>query len=51
MNFNIQFCVFQLIVVKDSNLGSKYGALGLALEINLVFEVTHDSKPKECLHA
>ncbi len=51
MNFDIQFCVFQLIVVKDSKLGSRHGALGLALEITMVFEVTHDSKPKECFHA
>jgi hypothetical protein len=45
------FCVFRIIVVKDSNLGSRYGALGLALDINMVFEVAHDSKPKECFHA
>jgi hypothetical protein len=43
--------VFQLIVVRDSNLGSRYGALGLALDINMVFEVVHDSNPKECFHA
>jgi hypothetical protein len=45
------FCVFGLIVFKDNNLGSRYGALGLALDINMVFEATHDSKPKECYHA
>ncbi len=43
--------MFLLIVVKDSNLRSKYGDLGLALDINMVFEVAHDSKPKECFHA
>jgi len=51
VNFDTQFCVFQLIVVKDSSLGSRYGALGLALDINMVFEVTHGSEPKECFHA
>jgi hypothetical protein len=40
--------VFRLIVVRDSNLRSGYGALGVALDINMVFEVPHDSKPKEC---
>jgi hypothetical protein len=43
--------VFQLIVVRDNNLGSKYGDLGLALDIDMVFEVAHDSKPKECFHS
>ena len=42
--------VCRLIVVRDNNLGSIYGALGLALDINMVFEVMHDSKPKECFH-
>jgi hypothetical protein len=42
------FFVFWLIVVRDNNLGSRYGALGLALDINMVFEVMHDSKPKKC---
>ncbi len=43
--------MFRLIVVRNSNLGSRHGALGLALDINMVFEVAHDSKAKECSHA
>ncbi len=39
--------MFQLIVVRDSNLGFEYGDLCLALDINMVFEVAHESKPKE----
>ncbi len=46
-----KFCVFWLIVVRNSNLGSRNGALGLALDINMVFEMAHDSKPKKCFHA
>jgi len=46
-----QFCVFQLIVVRDNNLGSGYGDSGFALDIDMVFEVAHESKPKECFHS
>ncbi len=43
--------MFQLIVVRDKNLGSGYGDLGFALDIDMVFEVAHESKPKECFHS
>jgi hypothetical protein len=43
--------VCRLIVVKDNNLRSKYGDLGLALDIDMVFEVACESKPKECFRA
>jgi hypothetical protein len=40
-----------LIVVRDNNLRSGYGDLGLALDIDMVFEVACESKPKECFRA
>jgi len=37
--------------VRDNNLRSGYGDLGLALDIDMVFEVACESKPKECFRA
>jgi hypothetical protein len=43
--------VCPLIVVRDNNLRSGYGDLGLALDIDMVFEMAYESKPNECFHA
>ncbi len=51
VHFFFESFVCQLIVARDSNLGSAYGDLGLALDIDMVFEVARESKPKECFHA
>ncbi len=37
--------------MQDNNLRSGYGDLGLALDIDMVFEMAYEFKPKECFRA